>query len=304
MHYVFEIQARNALSWTGKYGLPMTTPDNEHPPAKYMPEIPTSAVSAQDLAQLARSKSVQEIIGWLEQTMLPQIKASSCVLLWGRAQPSVKFIPVFISDGYPQALQEESIQQSRLTLETYIPLFSVWKDFESPIVSRIDDVSREHKGSWHAHFQRSDFRKICASGCHDVNGHYLTYLYLTDPSAISDQEAKALLAIILPIIHSILGLVRRRKRQKQRTMAHGLLTARELEVLEWVKKGKTNPEISKILGVTFPTIKNHIQKIMIKLRVNNRAEAVGKAYGLSAQDTQLLDTQLNAAEPRHKKPHP
>lgn len=246
--------------------------------------------STHDLGQLARSKTVQEIIAWLENILLPQIKGSSCVLLWGRSQPSVKFIPVFISGSYPQALIEESIHHSRLTLEAYIPLFSLWKEFESPIINRVEDVSRERRGNWHGHFQRSNFKKICASGCHDVYGHYLTYLYLTDPSAISDQEAKSLLAIIVPIIHSILGQVRRHKRQRQKTQAQGELTTREMEVLEWVRKGKTNPEIARILGVTFPTIKNHIQKIMIKLRVNNRAEAVGKAYGLSPADTQLLDT--------------
>lgn len=268
----------------------MTAFDHEVPQAKQVGKTQASTLSTEDLGQLARSKSVQELIAWLKNVMLPQIKASSCVLLWGRAQPSVKFVPVFITDSYPQALREESIQHSRLTMEAYIPLFSLWKEFESPIVSSTDDVSRERRGNWHLHFQRSDFKKICASGCHDVNGHYLTYLYFTDPSAISDQEAKSLLAIIMPIIHSVLGQVRRSKRQRQKNRVQDQLTAREMEVLEWVKKGKTNPEIAKILGVTFPTIKNHIQKIMIKLRVNNRAEAVGKAYGLSAQDTQLLDT--------------
>ena len=255
-----------------------------------MGESLTTALSTQDLGLLARSKSVLEVVTWLEEILLPQIKATSCVVLWGRSQPNVKFIPVYISDSYPQALLNESIQQSRLTMEAYIPLFSLWKEFESPIVSLTDDVSRERGGNWYAHFQRSDFKKICASGCHDVNGHYLTYLYLTDPGAISDQEAKSTLAIVLPIIHSILGQVRRSKRLRQKNVAQGLLTVREIEVLEWVRKGKTNSEIARILGVTFPTIKNHIQKIMIKLRVNNRAEAVGKAYGLSAQDTQLLDT--------------
>ena len=255
-----------------------------------MGESHTTALSTQDIGLLARSKSVQEVVIWLEEILLPQIQATSCVVLWGRSQPSVKFIPVFITDSYPQALLDESIQQSRLTMEAYIPLFSLWKEFESPIVSLTDDVSRERRGNWHAYFQRSDFKKICASGCHDVNGHYLTYLYFTDPGAISDQEAKSILAIALPIIHSILGQVRRSKRLRQKNVAQGLLTVREIEVLEWVRKGKTNSEIARILGVTFPTIKNHIQKIMIKLRVNNRAEAVGKAYGLSAQDTQLLDT--------------
>lgn len=255
-----------------------------------MEENQAPALSVQDFGLLARAKSVQEIIAWFDEILLPQIKASSCVLLWGRSQPNVKFIPVFITDSYPQALLEESIQHSRLTKEAYIPLFGLWKKFESPVLTKMDDAPRECKGNWHGHFQRSDFKTVCASGCHDVNGHYLTYLYLTDPSAISDQETKILLTILLPILHSILGQVRRSKRLRQKNVAQGLLTSREIEVLEWVKKGKTNPEIARILGVTFPTIKNHIQKIMIKLRVNNRAEAVGKAYGLSAQDTQLLDT--------------
>ena len=249
------------------------------------------ALSMQELGLLARSKTVQEVIAWLEKALMPHVKASSCVLIWGRAQPSVKFIPVFISSHYPQALLAESLEHARLTTEAYIPLLSLWREFESPLVMRLDDVSRERRGKWHPHFQRSGFERICASGCHDVNGHYLTYLYLTDPVAISDQEVKPLLAIILPILHGILALVRRSKRQRQKNLAHSLLTTREMEVLEWVKKGKTNPEIARILGVTFPTIKNHIQKIMIKLRVNNRAEAVGRAYGLNAQETQLLDTE-------------
>lgn len=253
-------------------------------------KMQTAQLGVQDFGELARSKSVAEIIGWLEKIMLPQIQATSCVLLWGRAQPTVKFIPVFITDSYPQLLIEESIHQSRLRSDAYIPLFGLWKDFESPVIARMEDLPRERKGKWHAHFQRSGFKRICASGCHDVNGHYLTYLYLTDPVASSDTEIKSYLSVIMPIIHSILGQVRRSKRKRQKNVAQGLLTSREVEVLEWVKKGKTNPEIARILGVTFPTVKNHIQKIMIKLRVNNRAEAVGRAYGLSAQETQLLDT--------------
>lgn len=253
-------------------------------------KLQTARLSVHDLGELARSKTVPEIIGWLEKIMLPQIQASSCVLLWGRALPSVKFIPVLITESYPQALRDESIHQSRLRSDIYIPLFNLWKEFESPVIARMEDVSRERKGKWHAHFQRSGFKKICASGCYDVHGHYLTYLYLTDPVASSDLEVKSFLSVIMPVIHSILGQVRRTKRKRQKNVAQGLLTSREIEVLEWVKKGKTNPEIARILGVTFPTIKNHIQKIMIKLRVNNRAEAVGRAYGLSAQETQLLDT--------------
>lgn len=250
----------------------------------------STLLCTQDLALLARATTVQEVIAWLNNTLLPHVKASSCALLWGRAQPTIKFIPVYVTESYPKALLADSLRHSRFTLEAHIPLLSLWTEFESPIICRMENISPESRGYWHAHFQNSSFKNVAASGCHDVNGHYLTYLYITDTSALPDADVKSLLAIVLPLIHNVLGQVRRKKRQRQKNMVQGALTSREMEVLEWVKKGKTNPEIASILGVTFPTIKNHIQKIMIKLRVNNRAEAVGKAYGLSAQDTQLLDT--------------
>ena len=59
-----------------------------------------------------------------------------------------------------------------------------------------------------------------------------------------------------------------------------LLSKREIQVLHWVKNGKTNQEIGQILGISPPTVKNHLQKIMRKLNVNNRAQAVGKCATL------------------------
>lgn len=54
------------------------------------------------------------------------------------------------------------------------------------------------------------------------------------------------------------------------------LSARESEVLAWVAMGKTNPEIGSILGISTFTVKNHVQRILKKLDVTNRAQAVGK----------------------------
>jgi transcriptional regulator EpsA len=54
------------------------------------------------------------------------------------------------------------------------------------------------------------------------------------------------------------------------------LTQRELEILEWISLGKTNPEIGSILSVSLFTVKNHIQRIFRKLNVSNRAQAVAE----------------------------
>jgi DNA-binding NarL/FixJ family response regulator len=51
------------------------------------------------------------------------------------------------------------------------------------------------------------------------------------------------------------------------------LTPREAEVLLWVTQGKSNPEISAILGATENTIKKHLQNIFEKIGVDNRNAA-------------------------------
>jgi transcriptional regulator EpsA len=59
-----------------------------------------------------------------------------------------------------------------------------------------------------------------------------------------------------------------------------LLTVREQEILRWIHIGKSNIEIGTILGISPLTVKNHVQKILRKLNVQNRTQAVGKALAL------------------------
>jgi len=54
------------------------------------------------------------------------------------------------------------------------------------------------------------------------------------------------------------------------------LSAREIEVMGWVRMGKTNPEIATIMNLSTFTIKNHMRRIYRKLDVLNRAQAVGR----------------------------
>jgi DNA-binding CsgD family transcriptional regulator len=56
--------------------------------------------------------------------------------------------------------------------------------------------------------------------------------------------------------------------------AHHSLSKREREVLEWVSCGKSNMEISIILGISAHTVKHHMEKIFAKLGVENRHAAM------------------------------
>jgi transcriptional regulator EpsA len=59
-----------------------------------------------------------------------------------------------------------------------------------------------------------------------------------------------------------------------------VITEREVEIMRWVREGKSNQEIGVILGISPLTVKNHVQKILRKLQASNRTQAVAKAIAL------------------------
>ncbi|MEI9895270.1 MAG: LuxR C-terminal-related transcriptional regulator [Chthoniobacter sp.] len=60
------------------------------------------------------------------------------------------------------------------------------------------------------------------------------------------------------------------------------LTPREREVLRWVAEGKSNSEISLILGLTTGTVKLHVERILAKLGVENRTAAALIVHGVTS----------------------
>lgn len=52
-----------------------------------------------------------------------------------------------------------------------------------------------------------------------------------------------------------------------------LLTAREVEVLAQIRQGRSNKEIARHLGITYPTVAKHVRHVLQKLQAKNRAHA-------------------------------
>lgn len=66
---------------------------------------------------------------------------------------------------------------------------------------------------------------------------------------------------------------------------HPSFTAKELEVLGWLREGKSVWEVAQILARSEHTVKNQIRNIYGKLGVKNRVEALRRTAGLTLADS-------------------
>ena len=57
-----------------------------------------------------------------------------------------------------------------------------------------------------------------------------------------------------------------------------MLTRREVDVLQLIARGLSNPEIADQLSISEATVKTHLNRVMAKLDLNSRAQAVVIAY--------------------------
>lgn len=97
----------------------------------------------------------------------------------------------------------------------------------------------------------------------------------TDRYELSRQDEVALQMASI-YMHGRLAAIRAEVRPVR------LLTPRERECLTWVAGGKTDWEISQILGISEQTVHGYVQNALIKLNARTRAQAVAAAM-LSSQ---------------------
>jgi DNA-binding NarL/FixJ family response regulator len=76
------------------------------------------------------------------------------------------------------------------------------------------------------------------------------------------------------------GAVAPSKSEKRKESSRARLTARELEVLQLMARGQSNPEIARNLLISRGTVKVHVQRVIGKLGASDRTQAVVRAIDL------------------------
>ena len=124
---------------------------------------------------------------------------------------------------------------------------------------------------------------VLAHGTYDGSGDLASFFtFGCAPSTVGTHE-RHIAELVVPFLHA--AWMRTRVNWPAdgavvKPAAESVLTTRETEILQWIYHGKSNIEIGMILSISALTVKNHVQKILRKLNVLNRTQAIGKALAL------------------------
>jgi LuxR family transcriptional regulator, quorum-sensing system regulator CviR len=96
-----------------------------------------------------------------------------------------------------------------------------------------------------------------------------------------DRRTETVLEILIPHLHLALSKVCDKRQSDNPPVA---ISAREREVLNWLKQGKSSWDISSILGISQRTVNFHIYNIMQKLGTINRPQTIAIAARMGLID--------------------
>lgn len=158
------------------------------------------------------------------------------------------------------------------------PVMARWCREGKPQLFEADAAGPEVAPEWLETFRKYGLRNIAAHGVRDMSGAMASYFSFSDiPEKLTARHAY-LLELLVPHMHvALMRAFRNSEPALPRAQACGGVTLREREVLGWLREGKTNWEISRIFGVSENTVKNQVRSVLIKLKVNNRTQAVARA---------------------------
>ncbi len=163
-------------------------------------------------------------------------------------------------------------------------LIKTWEDnYFQPVICETGNESAFAGSALARELSRIGANVLLAHGTYDLFGKPASFFTFACQSGTIGPRQAYLAELVVPFLH--LAWVRTQINRPAESdgassPGAGLLTAREQEILRWIHVGKSNIEIGTILTISPLTVKNHVQKILRKLNVQNRTQAVGKALAL------------------------
>jgi transcriptional regulator EpsA len=232
-----------------------------------------------------RVHSRPQLFGWT-QGLLQNLLPHELLLCAVREDRAVTYqVDCFASPWIDSDRIRALFQQD---VELVAALVRRWIEAEfHPVVCSARGADAPGRGEFSAELDGAGADSLMVHGTYDSLGKPTSLFVLGAAAGDLGGEQGFLFELMAPFLH--LAWMRS---QLSRPLADiqaaartpDLLTVREKEILRWIHLGKSNFEIGTILGISPLTVKNHVQKILRKLNVRNRTQAVGRALALRFLD--------------------
>jgi len=222
-----------------------------------------------------------QFFSWTQGLLQNMIKHELLICALRNGEPLLFHVDSFASSPVEPAPLSEMFRRDT----SLVPhIIKTWEDnYFRPVFVDSGSGSQFAQAPLARELSRIGTSAVLAHGTYDVFGKIASlFLFASKPGTTTARQSY-FAELLIPFLH--LSWVRT---QVSRPASEGgaspgapaLLTAREQEILRWIHLGKSNIEIGAILGISPLTVKNHVQKILRKLNVQNRAQAVGRGLAL------------------------
>jgi len=222
-------------------------------------------------------KTAAEFCNWVQgdlQQIFPHGMLIACI---GEIDNETAKIQKLISSNFSHQYLQTLQQIGGFNV---CPVLEQWVRTQRPVLFEIA-AARNCKSAWLDNVRSNGLRNLAAHGLSDLNGRTITYFCFSNIPGMLTPRHTQLLDMLLPHLHVALIRVLQvdKLHPSQSLAAYAGLTEREQEILQWLSSGKTNWGIAQQLSISENTVKNHVQRILTKLKVKSRAQAVGKVLG-------------------------
>jgi transcriptional regulator EpsA len=200
--------------------------------------------------------------------------------------------PAMRADSFSMAMEQPGrLSDTFLNDSTIVPgLVKAWEERRfRPVVLEAGSRDPMGSGNFARELERAGATHLLAHGTHDAEGSMKSLFVLAGAAGSLGPRQAYLAQLVVPFLHAAwlrtLSSGRGGGVESMKPPVGSSITAREREILKWIYLGKSNIEIGTILKISPLTVKNHVQKILRKLDVLNRTQAVGKALALRILST-------------------
>ena len=222
-----------------------------------------------------------QFFSWTQGLLQNMIRHELLICALRSGEPLLFHIDSFASSPIEPAPFSEMFRRDT----SLVPhLIKSWEDnYFRPVFVDAGNSSQFAQAPLARELSRIGTSDVLAHGTYDLFGKVASFFVFASKVGTTAARQSYFAELLVPFLH--LAWVRT---QVNRPASEGgaspgvpaLLTAREQEILRWIHLGKSNIEIGTILGISPLTVKNHVQKILRKLNVQNRAQAVGRGLAL------------------------